>query len=103
MTHIHVECAKSHAIDSSYSLGRAMELQAGFWYKEGKLEEAKSEALRAADVYEGIGNTKDAEDCKTLLRKIEKEMKTAVDSGQSDLNGELLETMSLPTLPNPLF
>ena len=102
-THIHVERAKSHAIDSSYSLGRAMELQAGFWYNEGKLEEAKSEALRAADVYEGIGNTKDVEDCKTLLRTIEKEMKTAVDSGQSDLNGELLETMSLPTLPNPLF
>ena len=101
--HIHVECAKSHSINSSYRLGRAMELQAGFWYKEGRLAEAKFEALRAADVYEGIGGTKDVEDCKTLLREIEKKMKTTVDSGQLNLNGELLETMSLHTPSNSPF
>ena len=95
--HIHVERAKPHAVNNPYFLGRAMRLQAGFWYAERKFEEAKSEALRAADVYEGIGATRDAEDCRTLLRSIEEEMKTIVASGQSDLNGELLETMSLPT------
>ena len=103
-THIHVDCAKLHAINDPYLLGRAMELQAGCWYEEGKLEEAKPEALRAAGVYEGIGAMKDMEYCKTLLWKIEKKMKTApVASGESDLNGELLETVSLPTPSNSSF
>ena len=95
--HIHVERAKSHTSNDIYYLGRAMELQAGFWYRECKFEEAKSEVLRAADVYERIGATKDLEDCRTLLRYVEEDMKTVVASGQSDLNGELLETISLST------
>ena len=98
--HTHVERAKSHAINDSYRLGRAMELQAGFWYEEGRFEEAKSEVLRAAEVYEGIGDTKDVEDCKNLLRDIEEEM---VVSGESGFSGEPLETMSLPTLSNSPF
>ena len=73
--HIHVERAKSHAINDSYYLGRVMELLAGFWYEEGRLEGAKSEALRAVGVYEGIGAAKDLENCKTLLRKIGEKMK----------------------------
>ena len=99
--HIHIERAKSHAINDPYRLGRAMELQARFWYEERKFEEATSEALRAADVYEGIGAMKRVEYCRTLLRKIEEEMKTVVAFGQSDSNGELLETMLLPTPFNP--
>jgi hypothetical protein len=45
--HAHIECAKSHAVNDPFLLGRAMEQQAEFWYKEGKLEEAKSEVLCA--------------------------------------------------------
>ena len=52
-----------------------MELQARIWYEERKLEGAKSEALRAVGVYEGIGAAKDLENCKTLLRKIGEKMK----------------------------
>ena len=74
--HTHVERAKPHAIDDQYLLSRAMELQAEFWYKEGRFEEAKSEVLRAAEVYEGIGAAEDVECCKTILRNIEKKMKT---------------------------
>ena len=88
--HTHVEHAKSHAVDDLYNLGRAMELQAGFWYEEHRLEEAKSGALRAADVYEGIGATKDVEDCRALLWKIGKEMEKLVAFG------ELLEPIPLP-------
>ena len=36
-----IERAKSHAVNDSYNLGRAMELQAGFWYEECKFEEAE--------------------------------------------------------------
>jgi len=79
--HQGLERAKSHAINDSYRLGRAMELQASFWYRQGKLEEAKSGVLRAADVYESIGAAKDVEDCRGLLRKIEKRMEKAIAIG----------------------
>ena len=103
--HTHVERAKSHAINSSYLIGRAMEMQTGFWYKECKFEEAKSEALRAVDAYEGIGATEDVEYCKAILRKVEMKMKTPVVSGESDLNdiGESLEMVPLHTSVNTLF
>jgi hypothetical protein len=53
--HDHIERAKSHA-DNAYCLGRAMELQANFWFKQGMFEEAKLEASCAVDVYmEGRG------------------------------------------------
>jgi tetratricopeptide (TPR) repeat protein len=70
--HAHIERAKSHAVNDAYNLGRAMELHAWIWYRQGRLEEAKSEALRAVDVYGRIGATKDVEDCRNLLQKIEK-------------------------------
>jgi hypothetical protein len=49
-----------------------MELQALIWYQQGRLEEAKSEALRAVDVYGKLGAAKDVEDCRELLQEIEK-------------------------------
>jgi len=79
---VHIEHAKSHTASNTYYLGRAMELQAKVWYDQHRLEEAKSEALRAADVYEKIGAPKDLENCKRLLRDIEKELNTPVASGQ---------------------
>jgi tetratricopeptide (TPR) repeat protein len=69
--HAHIELAKSHAVNNPYLLGRATERQAWFWYKEGRLEEAKSEVLCAVGVYEKVGAAKDIEDCKWLLQKIE--------------------------------
>ena len=55
----HAEHAKSYTDSSAYHLGRAIELQAGVWYRQDRLEEARSEALRAADVYEKLGPGKD--------------------------------------------
>ena len=48
--HTHIKRAKAHAVNNRYLLARAMGLQAEFWYKEGRFEDAKSEALRAVDV-----------------------------------------------------
>ena len=74
----HVERAKSHATDDRdwYNLGHAMELQARIWYKERGLEEAKSEALHAADVFGKLGAVRRLESCRQLLQDIEKEMET---------------------------
>ena len=69
--HIHIEQAKSHTVNDTRNLGCAMELHAQIWYQQGKLEETKSEALRASEVYEKLGASKDLEDCRTLLQEIE--------------------------------
>ena len=73
---VHVERVKSHATNSPYNLGHAMYLQARIWFREGKLEEANSEVLRAADVFEKLGATEDLEYCRGALRMIERGMKT---------------------------
>ena len=78
---VHAEHAKLHTAGSAYYLGYVMELQAIVWYDQHRLEEAKSEALRAADIYDKLGAAKDVEDCRELLRDIEKEMRTPVASG----------------------
>ena len=92
-----IERAKSHAINSSYRLGRVTELQAMIWREERRLEEAKSGALRAASVYGKIGATKDVEDCRELLQEIEQEIKDSVTSG------EPRETVPLRALVNSPF
>ena len=88
--HTHIEHAKSHTIDSAYNLGLAMKLRAAVWYRQRRLEDARSEALRAADVFEKLGVTRGLERSRGILRDIEKELNTPVASGQSALNCELL-------------
>ena len=88
--HAHIERARSHTVNSARNLGYAIELQAWVKYRQHKLEEAKSEIRCASDVYEKLGATKDVEDCRNLLWRIQEELDTAVTSGQSDSNCELL-------------
>ena len=95
--HAHIGLAKSHAINDPYQLGLAMMLQARFWYEERRLEEAKSEVLRAVGVFEKLGATMDLEKCNNLLQDIEKEMKKPVTSGK------FLETLLLPGPANSPF
>jgi tetratricopeptide (TPR) repeat protein len=92
----HAEQAKSHAINNTYKLGRAMQMQATVWHRQLKLEGAKSEALQALEIYEKLGAAKDAGDCKGLLREVERALKTRSTSFQ----GELLEKILHPTAVN---
>ena len=93
--HAHVDRAKSYATNDPYKLGHAMERQAGFWYKRHMLKGAKSEALRATEVYEKIGAARGLESCRVLLRKIDEAASHELDS-----NGEFLETLVPPTPVN---
>jgi len=89
--HVYVGRAKSHAVDSAYRLCYAMELQANIWYKQRKFEQAKSEALRAADVYEKFGNARNVERCRKLLLDIQRELNDLIASVQpSGFNCKLL-------------
>jgi tetratricopeptide (TPR) repeat protein len=102
--HAHIKNAKLHTVDSARNLGYAMELQARVWYEQRALEEARSDALRAADIYEKLGVAKDiVEGCRELLEKIEKEMTTAVAPGQSGFNCEFLRTVPLPARTDSPF
>jgi tetratricopeptide (TPR) repeat protein len=91
--HAHVERAKSHSANDAYTLGRMMELKAGIWYNQGKLEEAKSETLDAVRVFEKLGVATDLERCRNLLRDIEEKAKKPVTSGKLCFDCEILETM----------
>ena len=97
-SHAHVERAKSHAVNDSYLMGCAMELQAGFWYDQGRLGEAKLEALRAADAFEKVGATTNLKTCRELLCDIEKEAGQLSSSDESDFSGEFLYTVLLPRI-----
>ena len=69
--HAHIEHTKLHATNDPYNLGRAMVLQAKFWYEQRMLKEAKSAALRATNIFETLGAVKDVEGCRALLHLIE--------------------------------
>ena len=84
--HAHLERAKSHAVNDAYNLACAMELQANFWCKQRMFEKARLEASCAAEVYEKIGATGGAENCREFLRSI----------GELDLDGELMAAVLLP-------
>jgi len=70
--HAHVVQAKSHAVNGNdrYLLAHAMWLQAGFWYRQRRFEEAKSEASCAIDAFEGFGSTNEVNNVREILRQI---------------------------------
>jgi tetratricopeptide (TPR) repeat protein len=67
----HLECAKSQAVNNPYLLARVSWLQAGLWEKQHAFEEAKSEGLRALDVFERLGAAAGAGYTRWLLREID--------------------------------
>ncbi|KAF9787199.1 hypothetical protein BJ322DRAFT_707230 [Thelephora terrestris] len=95
--HAHIEQAKSHAVDNAYDLGRAIFLQARIWYRQRRLKEAMSEALRALEIFEKLGVTNILEACKSLLGNIEQSMKSWSTSGGSDSG---VRGTSFGTLPS---
>jgi len=101
--HAHIERAKLHTAGSAFLLGYATEWQARVWRDQDRLGEAKSETLRALDIFEKLGAAEDVERCGQLLRDIEKELNTLVASGQSDFDCELLKILHLPARVNSPF
>ncbi|KAF9783114.1 hypothetical protein BJ322DRAFT_1211955 [Thelephora terrestris] len=81
---IHIQQAKSHAVDDAYNLGRAMQLQAQLWFRQRRLEDARFEGLAALEIYERLGAAKDAGDCQEILQEIEQAIESLSISGKSD-------------------
>jgi len=81
--HAHVEHAKSHAINDHdpFLLARAMWQKAGFWHRQHKFEEARSEALRTLDAFEKLGAVNDVEGVRELLRQIDRDARRDGRSG----------------------
>ena len=71
--HAHVELAKSHAVHDAYNIARVPLLQAGFWETQRMFEVAKSESLRALNVFEKLGADDDAEYTRELFERIDRE------------------------------
>jgi len=99
----HIERAKSHATNNPYHLGRAMELQAFFWNDLCMFEEAEFEASHAADIYEKLGAAQDLRRCRMFLQWIDEQMNNPAVSDESDVDGELLETLPSPACINAQF
>ena len=96
----HIEHTKPYTSGHPYYLGLMMELQASWWYKQHRQEEARTEALRVVDVYEKLGAVQGLERCRGLLRQIEEEIKKSAVPDESADGGELLDTIPLVTLIN---
>lgn len=80
--HVHAERAKSYAVDDPYSLGWAMILQAEVLWEQYKLEEARSEALRAVEIFEKFGSSRGMRVCETFLELIKKRQDSLAASDQ---------------------
>ena len=66
---VHVEQAKLHTADNAYKLGRGMQMQVQIWYRQCRLDDARSEALDALEIYERLGAAEGIEHCRALLQK----------------------------------
>ena len=96
----HIESAKLHTVNDAYRLARVSWLQAWFWGKQRRFGEAKSEALRALDMFEKLGAANGAEEVRQFLSWIDHtlvEMDNLVPPhlNESDGDGEFLETVLL--------
>jgi tetratricopeptide (TPR) repeat protein len=68
---VHIERCKFHAADNPFRLGRTMVQQAMVWHRQLKLEDAKSEALCALEIFEKLGAEEHVGLCQRTLQQIE--------------------------------
>ena len=64
--------AKKYTAGSDYDLGRMMETQAVILCRQGKLDDANSEALGALKIFESLRASNGMTSCKNLLQEIER-------------------------------
>jgi tetratricopeptide (TPR) repeat protein len=76
--HTHVELAKSHSAGDRFNLGRGTQLQAEFFYKQRRLEEARSEVEKAIEIFEKTGATVVLGKCEKLLQDIQNGLNESV-------------------------
>jgi len=88
---VHADRAKSYAVNNPYNLGKAMMLQATVWCGQHKTKEARSEVLRAAEIFQKLGDSGYVKGCEDLLELIQK-LESKLTSSQSR---EFLHTMPL--------
>ena len=91
--HFHAERAKLCAVNDPYKLGQAMMLYANVLCQQRKFEEARSEALRAAEIFEKLGSSWGMRVSGRLLGAIQKKRDRLVASRKLR---EFLHTMALP-------
>jgi tetratricopeptide (TPR) repeat protein len=67
-----IEQVKLHTVNDIHRLGCAMFLQAKVWHQQGKQQDARSEVLRVLAIFEKLGVARDAANCRSLLRDLDK-------------------------------
>ena len=67
----HAEQSKEYAINNAFGMAQAILLQATCYYRQGKLEKAKFEALRALEIFERLGGQEHLEKCRVTVWMIE--------------------------------
>ena len=67
----HIEQAKSLSGSNTYDLGRVVGLQGRVYYQQGKLEDARTSALHALEIFEKLGAAGGVDECRDLLQSIE--------------------------------
>jgi tetratricopeptide (TPR) repeat protein len=92
--HAHVERAMLCTVNNAFNLGTAMVLRAMLWQSQHRLEEARSNVLRAADVFEKLGAPRAKEVCEGILQKLQEDLSNPVASGEIR---EFLQIMPLST------
>ena len=70
----YIEHANQYTAGSPHNHARAALLQASIWYRQDRFEEARSEALRAANAFEELGSAGNIQQCERLLQDIQKEL-----------------------------
>ncbi|KAF9780533.1 hypothetical protein BJ322DRAFT_297305 [Thelephora terrestris] len=83
----HIEQAKSHAAHDAYKMGSGMEMQACIWYLQHRLDDVRSEALGALEVFEKLGAVEDMGNCQHLLQMIEQATEILSIPSESDSDG----------------
>ena len=76
--HTHIEQAKSYAVNSTFSLGLVMHLQAQILCHQGQLKEARSEALHAIEIFERLGAVQELAGCRELIQQIEQQTENPI-------------------------
>ena len=86
IAHTLAERAKSHAVGhSEYDLGYVVLMQAFALYRQLRFERARSEALRAFDIFQGLGATNSFELCTKLLQLIQDGLNSPVVSDRDSI------------------